>query len=89
MHIFVGIVVLIIGIGFAVNAFFDSIMLVRIHRIYRSSGASFAKAQQEFTSGVMRNEHVQGAAAGLANEALRSQVNRATGGGGNNGNVRY
>ncbi|CAL8069216.1 unnamed protein product [Orchesella dallaii] len=88
MHIFVGIVVLIVGIGFAVGAVFDVIMLVRIHRIYRSSGASFAKAQQEFTSGVMRNEHVQGAAAGLASEALRSQVNRTAGGGGN-GNVRY
>jgi len=87
MHIFVGIVVLIVGIGFAVGAVFDVIMLVRIHRIYRSSGASFAKAQQEFTSGVMRNEHVQGAAAGLASEALRTQVNRTTGGG--NGNVRY
>lgn len=38
----------------------------------------------------MSNEHVQGAAAGLAREAVRSQVNRASGGGGGgNGNVRY
>lgn len=30
MHIFVGIVTLIVGIGFAVGAFFDVIMLVRV-----------------------------------------------------------
>jgi len=75
-HVIVGILALIIGIGFAICAVIDFLMLMRVHSIYRSSGASFAKAQQEFTTGVMRNEHVQGAATNLASEALRSQLSR-------------
>jgi hypothetical protein len=57
----------------------------QVHRIYRSSGASFAKAQQEFTTGVMRNEHVQGAAANIASEAIRSQFRGPAQGGNGNG----
>ena len=45
----------------------------QIHRMYRSTGASLAKAQAEFTSGVMQNEHVRQAAAEAARETVRSQ----------------
>lgn len=33
-----------------------------MHRIYRLAGASFEKAQGEFTKGVATNPHVQAAA---------------------------
>ncbi len=39
--------------------------------MYRSTGASFAKAQAEFTTGVMKNEQVQQAAAAAAREGVR------------------
>lgn len=45
-----------------------------MHRIYRSSGASFQKAQAEFASDVMKNETVRGAAADAAAAGARSAV---------------
>jgi len=63
-----------------------NIFWIQVHKIYRSSGASLAKAQQEFTSGVMRNEHVQGAAANIASEAIRSQFRNSSQGGNNGAN---
>ena len=77
---FVGVMMLIIGFGFALCALADFYLMVTIHKLYRASGASIAKAQAEFTSGVMQNEQVQAAAAGAAREAVRSQFNQATGG---------
>ena len=60
----------------------------QIHRLYRSTGASLAKAQAEFTTGVMQNETVRQAAAEAARESVRSQFagnNQA----GNGGGPRY
>lgn len=71
-----GIFLTIVAAAHAVNAAAAAIMLLRVHRIYRSTGASFAKAQQEFASGVLRNEHVQGAAANAAAGAARATVNQ-------------
>ena len=45
--------------------------------MYRSTGASFAKAQAEFTTGVMRNEQVQQAAAAAARETVRQTFTQA------------
>lgn len=80
--IFVGVLMLITGLGFAVCALGDFYLLVTIHKLYRSSGASMAKAQAEFTSGVMQNEQVQAAAAAAARETVRTQFNQAASGGG-------
>ncbi|XP_025412417.1 secretory carrier-associated membrane protein 1 isoform X2 [Sipha flava] len=52
-HPFLGTMVLLMGISFALGAAMDFLLLNKIHRIYRSSGASFAKAQEEFRSGVI------------------------------------
>jgi len=71
--IFVGVLMVMIGIGFGLTALADFYMLTKIHRLYRSTGASLAKAQAEFTSGVMQNEHVRQAAAEAARETVRSQ----------------
>lgn len=55
--------------------------------MYRSTGASMAKAQAEFTSGVMKNEAVRQAAADAASASARSAFSAATSGaqGGQNG----
>lgn len=46
--------------------------LLRVHTIYRSSGASLAKARNEFTQGVISNRYVQQTVA----NAARSTVNQ-------------
>lgn len=56
---------------FALTCF---IMLMRVHRLYRGTTASFQRAQAEFATGVLRNEHVQQAAANVAAEAARTTV---------------
>ncbi|GAB0099770.1 Secretory carrier-associated membrane protein [Sergentomyia squamirostris] len=73
--IFLGIFLLLIAIGFGTCAAGDVMMLTKIHSIYRSSGASFAKAQAEFTTEFMRNPHVQQAASNAATAAVSSQMN--------------
>jgi len=89
-NIVVAILVLIVALGFAVIAFLDFLLMVKVHRIYRNTGASFAKAQQEFTSGVLRNEHVQSAAANVAAGAVRAQMaNTTSAGSGPIGGSRY
>lgn len=58
--------------------FFNFFFFLQVHGIYRNTGASMTKAQQEFTSNFMRNEHVQNATANIAASAVRSQVNNMT-----------
>lgn len=81
----VGILALLIGIGFALVALCDFVLIVKVHKIYRTSGASMVKAQAEFTSGVMRNENVQAATADFAANAVRSQMSSSQSGGGGGG----
>ena len=81
--IVVGALMVINGLGFALAALADFIMLVRVHKIYRSTGASIAKAQAEFTSGVMKNDTFRQAAAQAATDAAREGM-RSQFGGGNN-----
>ena len=47
--------------------------MFQVHQMYRSTGASFAKAQAEFTTGVMSNETVRQAAADAATASMRNQ----------------
>lgn len=46
--------------------------------MYRSTGASFAKAQAEFTTEFLKNQHVRGAATNVAAAAVQSQFNSNT-----------
>lgn len=48
----------------------------QIHRMYRSTGASLAKAQQEFTTEFFRNQHVRSAASNVAAAAVQSQLSQ-------------
>lgn len=90
--IFVGVLALITTLGFGVAAAADIYILLRIHKLYRTTGASMAKAQAEFTSGVMNNETVRQAAADAAAAGVRNTFQSATNGNaGNNagGGNRY
>lgn len=84
-EMFVGILMIIVGVGFGLSAMADFYMLVKIHKLYRTTGASMAKAQAEFTTGVMKNETVRNAAAEAAREGVRSQMGSAFGSTSNGG----
>ncbi|XP_039291153.1 secretory carrier-associated membrane protein 1-like isoform X1 [Nilaparvata lugens] len=71
--IVIGLFLLVLGLGFGTAALLDLLLLTKVHRIYRSTGASFAKAQQEFTSEFLRNEHVRTAAGSAMSAAVSSQ----------------
>ncbi|KAF7408445.1 secretory carrier-associated membrane protein 5B [Vespula maculifrons] len=75
--IFVGILLLFVAIGFILAAGGDLLLLTKIHRIYRTSDASVSKAQQEFATTFLRNEHVQNAASNVAATAVRTQMANA------------
>lgn len=75
-YTFAGSFMLFLALSFSILAVLEIILLIRVHRIYRSTGASFAKAQQEFSTGVMRNEHVQSAAANAAQGAAKGMASQ-------------
>ncbi|KOX69272.1 Secretory carrier-associated membrane protein 2 [Melipona quadrifasciata] len=75
--IFVGFLLLLIALCFVLAACGDLLLLTKIHKIYRSSDASVSKAQQEFATTFLRNEHVQGAASNVAATAVRAQMANA------------
>ncbi|TSK72028.1 Secretory carrier-associated membrane protein 1 [Bagarius yarrelli] len=67
----VGIIMILIAALFTASAVISLIMFKKVHGLYRTTGASFEKAQQEFATGVMSNKTVQTAAANAASNAAR------------------
>ncbi|XP_052278267.1 secretory carrier-associated membrane protein 1-like isoform X1 [Dreissena polymorpha] len=76
-HVAAGIVMLVVALFLTLCAVASIVMLIKVHRIYRSTGASFAKAQQEFATGVMKNEAVQQGVANAASSAAQGAVRGA------------
>ncbi|XP_063383387.1 secretory carrier-associated membrane protein 5 [Cydia fagiglandana] len=76
-NIGVGIITILITIGFITSAVADVMLMAKVHRIYRSTGASLAKAQTEFTTEILRNPHVQTAASSAAAAAVNAQIAQA------------
>jgi len=76
----VAVFMLVVGGLFTALAVICFILLLRIHRYYRSSGASFSKAQAEFAQGVITNKTVQQTTAGVASAAARGAVDQYSGG---------
>lgn len=76
--IIVGLIMLSVTLGFVGAILLDVVLISKVHRIYRSSGASMAKAKAEFTSEILKNEHVRGAASTAASAAVQSQFSQPT-----------
>ncbi|XP_075302515.1 secretory carrier-associated membrane protein 1-like isoform X4 [Opisthocomus hoazin] len=68
----VGIMMIIIAALFTASAVISLVMFKKVHGLYRTTGASFEKAQQEFATGVMSNKTVQTAAANATSTAATS-----------------
>ncbi|KAF6075821.1 secretory carrier membrane protein 3 [Phyllostomus discolor] len=72
----VAVLMLLVALFFTSIAVLGIVMLKRIHSLYRRTGASFQKAQQEFAAGVFSNPAVRtaaaNAAAGAAENAFRA-----------------
>jgi len=69
----VNVIMFLQAVLFTVMATASVILLKRVHTLYRTTGASFEKAQQEFATGVMKNPGVQSAAKTAATAAAQSQ----------------
>ncbi|XP_053405129.1 secretory carrier-associated membrane protein 1-like [Mercenaria mercenaria] len=76
-NVAVGLIMIFVGIFFGIVSVLCFALLVKVHRIYRSTGASFAKAQQEFATGVMKNEAVQSGVQNAASSAAQGAVRGA------------
>lgn len=75
----VAVVMMVVAVFFTVNAVLAVILLKMVHSKYRRTGASFTKAQQEFSHGVITNPTVQTAAASAATSAAQGAFGRSQG----------
>lgn len=73
----VGVVMLVVAGFFTVNAVLGVILLKLVHSMYRRTGASFTKAQHEFSQSVLTNRSFQSAAANAASTAASSAAQGA------------
>ncbi|KAJ4937626.1 hypothetical protein JOQ06_002258 [Pogonophryne albipinna] len=73
----VGAIMIIVAILFTICAVLSVILLKMVHSMYRRTGASFTKAQHEFSQGVLTNKTFQTAAAGAASTAASSAAQGA------------
>ncbi|XP_023128408.1 secretory carrier-associated membrane protein 2 [Amphiprion ocellaris] len=70
-HKAAGAIMIIVAILFTICAVMSVILLKMVHSMYRRTGASFQKAQQEFSQGVLTSKTFQTAAAGAASSAAQ------------------
>ncbi|KAM9410656.1 secretory carrier membrane protein 2, like [Pholidichthys leucotaenia] len=70
-NIAVAVVMMVVAGFFTVNAVLAVILLKMVHSKYRNTGASFSKAQQEFSQGVLTNRTFQSAATTAATSAAQ------------------
>ncbi|XP_073725121.1 secretory carrier-associated membrane protein 2 [Misgurnus anguillicaudatus] len=68
----VGAIMFVVAAFFSVCAAMSVVLLKMVHSHYRRTGASFQKAQQEFSQGVLTNRTFQTAAATAATTAAQS-----------------
>nr|XP_020478797.1 secretory carrier-associated membrane protein 2-like isoform X2 [Monopterus albus] len=72
----VGAIMMIVAILFTICAVLSIILLKMVHSMYRRTGASFQKAQQEFSHGVFTSKTFQTAATGAASSAAQGSFQR-------------
>ncbi|XP_050822813.1 secretory carrier-associated membrane protein 2 [Gopherus flavomarginatus] len=67
----VSIIMMVVAAFFTVCAVLSLFLLKRVHSLYRRTGASFQRAQEEFSQGILTNRNFQTAAAGAASSAAQ------------------
>uniref|UniRef100_A0A8D3CAI3 Secretory carrier-associated membrane protein n=1 Tax=Scophthalmus maximus TaxID=52904 RepID=A0A8D3CAI3_SCOMX len=77
LNLAVAVVMLVVAGFFTVNAVLAIILLKMVHSKYRRTSASFTKAQQEFSQGVLTNRTFQTAAAGATSSAAQGAFGRS------------
>lgn len=66
------IIMMVVAGFFTLCAVLSLFLLKQVHSLYRRTGASFQRAQEEFSQGILTNRSFQNAAAGAASSAARS-----------------
>ncbi|KAF7237801.1 Secretory carrier-associated membrane protein 2 [Varanus komodoensis] len=68
----VAIIMMVVAAFFTICAVLALFLLKQVHSLYRRTGASFQRAQEEFSQGILSNRNVQTATAGAASAAAQS-----------------
>nr|XP_020669834.1 secretory carrier-associated membrane protein 2 [Pogona vitticeps] len=68
----VAIIMMVVASFFTICAVLSLILLKQVHSLYRRTGASFQRAQEEFSQGILTNRNFQNAATGVASSAAQS-----------------
>ncbi|NWT01624.1 SCAM2 protein, partial [Mionectes macconnelli] len=68
----VGVIMMVVAAFFTLCAVLSLFLLKQVHSLYRRTGASFQRAQEEFSQGILSNRTFQNAAAGAASSAAQS-----------------
>ncbi|XP_029431544.1 secretory carrier-associated membrane protein 2 [Rhinatrema bivittatum] len=67
----VSVIMMVVAGFFTLCSVLSLILLKKVHSLYRRTGASFQRAQEEFSQGVLSNRNVRNAAAGAASSAAQ------------------
>ncbi|NXF11750.1 SCAM2 protein, partial [Smithornis capensis] len=70
-HLAVAVIMMVVAAFFTLCAVLSLLLLKQVHSLYRRTGASFQRAQEEFSQGILTNRSFQNAAAGAAQSAFR------------------
>ncbi|KAL7980398.1 hypothetical protein Chor_014727 [Crotalus horridus] len=68
----VKIIMMVVAVFFTICAILSIFLLKRVHSLYRRTGASFQRAQEEFSQGILSNRSFQTAASGAASTAAQN-----------------
>ncbi|NWJ11578.1 SCAM2 protein, partial [Crypturellus undulatus] len=67
----VAVIMMVVAGFFTLCAVLSLFLLKQVHSLYRRTGASFQRAQEEFSQGILTNRGFQNAAAGVASSAAQ------------------
>ncbi|NXC76731.1 SCAM2 protein, partial [Anhinga anhinga] len=68
----VAVIMMVVAGFFTLCAVLSLLLLKQVHSLYRRTGASFQRAQEEFSQGILTNRGFQNVAAGAASSAAQS-----------------
>uniref|UniRef100_A0A8D0GZ31 Secretory carrier-associated membrane protein n=1 Tax=Sphenodon punctatus TaxID=8508 RepID=A0A8D0GZ31_SPHPU len=72
----VSVIMMVVAGFFTLCAVLSLFLLKQVHSLYRRTGASFQRAQEEFSQGILTNRNFQNAATGAASTAAQGAFRR-------------